>query len=309
MKKSFYSKILLFGEYSVIKNSMALAMPYPLFEGKLVFPHSYVKNRSPDPELKEFSQHLRKLTQKKLLPNSFDLDSFEFDIGQGLIFESTIPPGLGLGSSGALCAAVFDRYCLKKQKDDNSLRRIFSAMESHFHGVSSGLDPMISYHARAILIKKKEILNQINIPLYDQGRGGIFLLNTGRQRRTEPLVNLFLEKSKDLKFNNNCQSILIPKTNRCIIHFLEKNLEYLLEDFKHISSFQWQHFRPMIPTLFQDIWQEGLHRHNYFLKLCGAGGGGFLMGITRDIQKTSRFLGPCKIRPLFRFNFPNDHSG
>ena len=36
-KEFFVSKILLFGEYSIIKDSMALCVPYSLFEGTLSF--------------------------------------------------------------------------------------------------------------------------------------------------------------------------------------------------------------------------------------------------------------------------------
>ena len=306
MDKSFYSKVLLFGEYSVIKDSMALAIPYPLFEGKLVFP-SRDKSNTPDPELKAFAQYLKKLTIKKEFSSSFDLGSFEFDISQGLSFDSTIPPGLGLGSSGALCAAVFQRYGQKKKRDKNTLRQIFSSMESHFHGISSGLDPMISYLSKAILVRKTGHLDQVSIPSYSQGRGGIFLLNTGRPRRTEPLVNLFLEKRKDEKFNQIYQSVLTPKTNQCITHFLERKVENLLVSFYQLSVFQWNHFIPMIPPLFREVWQEGLQNHQYFFKLCGAGGGGFLLGMAKDLEKAAMALNPYQIKPLFRFNFPNDH--
>ena len=305
MDKSFYSKILLFGEYGVIKNSMALAIPYPLFEGKLVFPRGD-KSNIPDPELKVFAQYLRKLIKKNEFPSSFDLGSFEFEIGQGLTFDSTIPPGQGLGSSGALCAAVFERYGQNKKKDKKALRQIFTLMESHFHGTSSGLDPMVSYLSQAILVKEEGGLDQVNIPSYSQGRGGVFLLNTGRPRRTEPLVNLFLEKIKDKQFNQTCQSVLIPKTNRCIIHFLEKNVGSLWENFFELSAFQWNHFSPMIPPLFREVWQDGLLHHQYFFKLCGAGGGGYLLGIAKDLEGAALALGPYKIKPLFRFNFPSD---
>ena len=39
-----------------------------------------------------------------------DADSFRFDVSQGLKFESSIPQGFGVGSSGALCSAIFRRY-------------------------------------------------------------------------------------------------------------------------------------------------------------------------------------------------------
>ena len=35
VEKKFYSKVLLFGEYSVIQHSMGLCIPYTLFDGKL----------------------------------------------------------------------------------------------------------------------------------------------------------------------------------------------------------------------------------------------------------------------------------
>jgi mevalonate kinase len=99
--KTYQSKVLLFGEYSVIKNSNALAMPYPLFDGHLTF-RSQSQGR--DPELKALSSYLNRLDSQGELPFDLDLSSFEFDIGQGLVFESTIPQGYGVGSSGALCA-------------------------------------------------------------------------------------------------------------------------------------------------------------------------------------------------------------
>ena len=39
-KKNFPSKILLFGEYTIIRNSKALAIPFEIFEGTLTFPKS-----------------------------------------------------------------------------------------------------------------------------------------------------------------------------------------------------------------------------------------------------------------------------
>ena len=106
--KKFYSKIILFGEYSVIQNSMALLIPYSLFEGKLTFRRD---NTSViDPELKAFSLYLKQLMDSGQINFQFDLSSFEFDISQGLYFDSTIPQGYGVGSSGALVAAIFARY-------------------------------------------------------------------------------------------------------------------------------------------------------------------------------------------------------
>ncbi len=300
-EKTFYSKIILFGEYSVIQNSMALLIPYSLFEGKLTFRRD--NTTTVDPELKAFSLYLKQLVDSNQLNFQFDLTSFEFDISQGLFFESTIPQGYGVGSSGALVAAIYDRYEQENhdKSDINRLKNIFSQMESHFHGSSSGVDPLISYLNSPILIKGKNDLGLVSIPKFPKGKGGIFLLNTKRSRKTEPLVNLFLEKTRNESYYNLVEDVLKPITNHCIDDFLNVNIDLLLKNFKLLSAFQYEHFSPMIPKLYRDLWAVGLSSNDYSLKLCGAGGGGFLMGITDDFQKVKRVLAAHELRLLLSF--------
>lgn len=300
--KSFYSKILLFGEYSVIMQSMALSIPYPLFEGHLTF--SRDKRDSRDPELVAFSNYLLKLEKDGTLPFKFDTASFHFDCSQGLIFDSTIPMGYGVGSSGALCAALYERYGTKKEDNLFSIEQLkhyFSIMEGHFHGSSSGIDPLISYLNQSILLDENKNLGQVSIPKYENGNGAVFLLNTGRSRKTEPLVNLFLEKRKNKDFESLCIDSLIPTTNNCIRYFLEGQINSLLESYRKLSLFQYEHFSPMIPKLYVDLWKSGLESSDYFLKLCGAGGGGFILGITENFKKVSNSLSGHEVRALYRF--------
>lgn len=298
--RSFVSKVLLFGEYSVIKHSHALAIPYPLFEGKLKFKRS--KNIVIESELKAFAQYLKNIQRDHDL-RGFDLSSFEFDIGQGLFFDSSIPQGFGVGSSGALCAALVNRYT--HIEDDveqiDQLKNFFALLESHFHGSSSGFDPLVSFLQRPVLIGENQKLNTVTLPDYKEGRGSIFLLNTGRARRTEPLVNLFLEKCKSEEFNHQCTTHLLPITNQCISSFLNKDVPMLFENFRLLSEFQFHHMKEMIPKIFQDTWKMGLDGHDFYLKLCGAGGGGFLLGMTRDFESARRALEGQEIRPLYYF--------
>jgi mevalonate kinase len=301
IEKKFYSKVLLFGEYSVIQHSMGLCIPYTLFEGRLTFRRdntAYI-----DPELKAFSLFIKQLVDTKQITFQFDITAFEFDISQGLFFDSTIPQGYGVGSSGALVAAVFDRYEQENHSslDIGKLKKIFSQLESHFHGASSGVDPLISYLNSPILIKSKTDLGVVTLPKFPKGKGGIFLLNTKRSRKTEPLVNLFLEKTSNASFNETCETSLRPITNDCINNFLDADTDTLLKNFKLLSEFQFEHLSPMIPKLYRDLWIEGINTDDYFLKLCGAGGGGFLMGITRDFQKVKTILAAHEIRLLLSF--------
>lgn len=301
MDRSFYSKVLLFGEYSVIKDSMALSIPYPLFEGKLLFQRN--KSSYIDPELKAIFRYLSNLESKYDGDFFIDTASLDFDIGQGLFFDSTIPQGYGVGSSGALCAALFDRYGVAKDDYDTSgLKRIFADMESHFHGKSSGVDPLISYLKSSLLKTEKNELLTVTTPSFaDKGEGAIFLLNTTRPRRTEPLVNLFLEKCKNKEFDNLMSSVLAPINNRCINSFLEADMASLYEFFRELSDFQRRYFIPMIPNLYQELWIDGLKSEEFYLKLCGAGGGGFLLGMTKNFSKARSSLKGHEIRPLFFF--------
>ena len=78
-------------------------------------------------------------------------------------------------------------------------------------------------------------------------------------------------------------------------------MDNLYHVFGQLSDFQYRHFTPMIPNLFRDLWERGLSNKNFYLKLCGAGGGGFLLGITRDFSTARQYLGQYEIRPLFPF--------
>ena len=309
-QKIFYSKILLFGEYGIIHDSMGLAVPYPLFQGELNFQTDFRSNQiNIDNELKAFSKYLKNVSKNYRELSSFDADSFEFDVSQGLCFQSTIPQGYGVGSSGALCASVYHRYCADLQNDSfetfnknrlAELKKIFSIMEAHFHGASSGIDPLISYVNQAVLIKGLNNVDIIKEPvLKKKSAGGIFLLNTARPRRTEPLVNLFLEKCKETTFRNLCESILLPIINGCINSFLSSDKHALFDFFQRLSDFQYSHFDPMIPHLFKDVWYEGLKSEVFYLKLCGAGGGGFLLGITENFDEAKDKLQGHEIRPLY----------
>ena len=108
----FYSKILLFGEYGIIKDSKGLSIPYSFFKGALKSDqdsdHSSIESNL---NLKKFVQYLATL-DKSLV--SFDIDKLQKDVNGGMYFDSSIPQGYGVGSSGALVAALYDKYANDK---------------------------------------------------------------------------------------------------------------------------------------------------------------------------------------------------
>src|SRR5690606_10140492 len=150
----FYSKILLFGEYGIIRDSKGLSIPYNFYNGALKRDHNLsVEATKSNGNLKRYATYLESLQFEQPELVTFDLVSLKNDIENGMYFDSSIPQGYGVGSSGALVAAIYDRYAQNKitvlenltREKLLQLKTIFGQMESFFHGKSSGLDPLNSY--------------------------------------------------------------------------------------------------------------------------------------------------------------------
>lgn len=306
----FHSKILLFGEYSVIHNSMALTVPFDDYNGKLSFEainHDSIdtKNNSTS-HLKKYALYISECIKDNRLKINFDINRFNEDIEKGLYFHSTIPQGFGVGSSGALVAAIYDKYVIDKislettpcKEEIASLKHIFSVMESHFHGTSSGVDPLICYLNLPLLIKGKDNIVPVKVSLQNDGKGAIFLIDTGITRKSEPLVKYYMQRLEEHTYREFVDKQLKPFANNCIQAFLEGDKETLFAYLKKLSKFQFDHFKPMIPKIFNTYWQDGLDSGDYYLKLCGAGGGGYLLGFTENFEKTKKHLKGQKLEVL-----------
>jgi mevalonate kinase len=57
----------------------------------------------------------------------------------------------------------------------------------------------------------------------------------------------------------------------------------------------------MIPATFHKIWQKGIETNDYYLKLCGSGGGAYILGFTKDYDKTKAILKDYKLELVYRF--------
>lgn len=306
----FYAKILLFGEYGIINDSMGLSVPYNFYKG--AFKHAKALDgdtQKSNAHLKNYLEHLRGLKASgELIPN-LDLDAFAKDIESGLYFDSSIPQGFGVGSSGALCAAIYDKYAVKKIRSDKQiknehireLKAIFSQMESYFHGRSSGLDPLICYLNLPLLISSKNELGTVEIPELKTGKGAIFLINSGQPGETQPMVSLFMEKMKNDGFRAMLKEQFTRHNDACIKSFLKGDFKPLFQDLKHLSKLLLDNFTQMIPAGFHELWAKGIETNAYYLKLCGSGGGGFILGFTPDMDAAKPYLEAHNPEVIYRF--------
>jgi mevalonate kinase len=307
----YYGKILLFGEYGIIEDSMGLSIPYSDYNGKfLISKGSNPKSRKSNRQLYSFYQNLVELQSSSSLPCSLDLKAFENDLNNNIYFDSSIPQGFGIGSSGAIVAATYDRYCNKNKIDSGKeiqnesiikLKSIFSKLESFYHGTSSGLDPLICYLNLPILIKSKTDLGTVGIPDSNNGKGAVFLLNTGEVGNTQPLVQHFLERCKEEGFRKMLKNKFKKYNDASIDAFLKNEGKCLLKNVKSLSKVLYENFQPMIPKLYRDLWKEGIDTNSYYLKLCGSGGGGYILGFTKDFQEAKAKLSSYQLDVIHRF--------
>jgi mevalonate kinase len=312
-ESKFNSKILLFGEYSLIHDSMALSIPFESFEGNLTF--TPVKLNAEQAlestaHMAKYAQYLKDLIQAGELKFVFDIEAFEEDIQRGIVFDSSIPQGYGVGSSGALVAALYEKYAIEKIPNTGELgntqliklKEALAQMECYFHGKSSGLDPLICYMKRPMLINNKQSIDAVGMPQTDaNGKGGIFLIDTGMTGETQPLVNLFVEKCKEEGFLHVIKDELIPFNNNCIKSFLKGEVKDMFSNLKELSKFLLGRMSPMIPRKFRKVWKQGIETESYYLKLCGSGGGGFILGFTEDIENAKKELKDYHIDVIHRF--------
>ncbi|NJC27465.1 mevalonate kinase family protein [Neolewinella antarctica] len=265
MGNRYPAKVLLFGEHTVLRGGRGLAVPY----GRLSLRWEESK---PDETLLRFGDYLKKEFSQELL----DTNSLEDHLLEDWRLTGNIPVGYGLGSSGAVCAAIFDRFATDKgrQLSGNELRHQLARMENYFHGDSSGTDPLICYLQQPMLLGQGVAPQAVQLP-EDYG-DYFFLVDTGRTRKASTLIRKFTEAYDGRpEFAAMVDNVWKPKADTAIDALLNNDRKALLKAFAEISEFQIKHLRTFIPKPIRKQWSGS----NYRLKICGAGGGGMLLGM------------------------------
>lgn len=275
--RTYPSKLLLFGEHILLIGSPALALPMYAYGGK------WVENSLQVPD--ELRKRLFQFAESEQLAKiaGLNVPLFLHELQNGLVFESSIPIGYGLGSSGALCAAVYDRYCAPKTQDLVQLKTIFAQMESFFHGSSSGIDPLTSYVEQALLIRHKTNVSIAKLMPWKQAPV-IFLIDSTLPRNTGALVHWFLERYTQAVFRQKLEKEYLPIHAALLQSFLLGDANNFWPNLQQISKFQLEHFEAMIPATLRELWINNLDNQQITLKICGAGGGGFMLGFSKTIE-------------------------
>ena len=312
---SFFAKILLFGEYGIIRDAMALSIPFKEYQGSFRFVPTDAAVVAPEVResqeaLRNFARHLHALADSGEALAALNLVQLDADLDRGLFFDSSIPQGFGVGSSGALVAALYARYALNAIPVDHQLNKDrlvtlkaeLAQMESFFHGRSSGIDPTICYLQLPLLIRSSDDLGTVLLPKENaEGKGAVFLINSGAPGETQPLVTHFMEKLKEEGFRKVMKDQFKKYNDACIQAFLQGDPGALFRNLKPLSRLALEHFDPMIPSGYRELWQKGIDTNAYYLKLCGSGGGGYILGFAPDFEAAAPLLKTHDPEVIFRF--------
>lgn len=289
--RKYHGKVILFGEYSMIFGSEALLIPYYSTYGEWtsVINRPSERGFESNKNLFRFYDYLHKDDRFRIL----DLRRFEMELNAGLFFDSNIPSSYGVGSSGALVAATYDRYKLVEIEDLSKLRVFLADMENCFHGSSSGIDPLQCYIGKPFVLSNQQsaVSNRqiVDILSHDfiSEDIHIFLIDTEIKSQTSPLVERFKELRKDNDYLHKFNNEYVPLVSQCISNLIAKDDDAFFSNLLSLSKLQKELLPHTIPESFRRYFLTDINKEGFQVKLCGAGGGGYLLGFTKDIERTN----------------------
>lgn len=287
-QRIFYGKVMLFGEYSVIEGSDALLIPYRKVHAFLRMPEKSINT-----EALSWSNRLLKSFAKYLsdLPISpVDNEKLADDLNHGLYLESTIPANHGLGSSGSVCAAIYESYGKPSSSISLiSLKNTLANMESFFHGKSSGADPLCIFTDAPLLICEQQPVIQDEQIMNHANKLNAFLVHGGKESKTDLLVWHFHEQMTHESYRTDFRKTYMVRVNEIIRSWVNGKAEF--QNIRVLSEMQLHFFKDMIPREARTLWNEGIASDVYAMKICGSGGGGMMLGFTKNSEETLKIIG------------------
>ena len=283
---TYPSKVMLVGEYGVVLGGSALTIPFHRYDARVRGSEDIPEEKAGEAGLSR--RYLADLYRYiSMLPgDSFharpDLDLFSGQLEKYWL-EMNIPTGYGLGSSGAVSAAIYDMFFPEARNISLSRQKeALAAIESFFHGRSSGVDALTCHAGTALhFLQNGEIRKADFDPSHIPGGYRFFLLDSGQRLDTGPLVSHFLQMMDDPSFASSIRNEYLPVNQKLVEVLLGVRDADPALLVRILSDFQFVHFRKMIPDQSADLWLEGQVTNQFYLKLNGSGGG-FMLGITHE---------------------------
>ncbi len=289
----FPAKLFLFGEYSILLGSQALSIPLKHFTATL-------RLQRPDSDNTEASRMASNhelcrmyeyfVIHADVFGSFLNLDAFVVALSEGLYLDSSIPQRYGVGSSGALCAAIYNRFrhdrneaaSSERFNDVGLLRSRFIRMESFFHGKSSGFDPLVSFMKVPLMLSSAGEVNAVDLSqsFSHSDFPGLLLVDSGSPCSTGPLVAEFMDAFSPKGTVTAMGTELCSLVNTIIDRLIAGDVASMTGHITRLSHFQLKNLSHLIPVNLIPSWIHGIETGLFAMKLCGSGGGGFLLCFT-----------------------------
>jgi len=279
----------MLGEHSVLHGSAAYAVPLRRYSACIERRDiNALRPQLPTEEgihaSFDFNKWAAFAKTSDVLTSVLDFEQWETEASHLGVYAD-IPIGYGLGSSGAITAAAYHRYALQKTEDLTLLRTQLAALESFFHGKSSGLDPLVSYLDRAVYISPTGEIEPVEValafPPFDE-KGGWFLIDSGQPRAGKDAIRRFGESCADEHWRTNVLTSMKTLVEELALGMKHQSIVGLSPKLETLSKLQLQELNFLIPSHIAALWSKWQEDGSAYLKLCGAGGGGFFLGYAPD---------------------------
>ncbi len=279
----------MLGEHTVLHGSAAFAVPLRRYSARVALQrltsdaHQLPIEKGIHASF-DFGKWLAFAKTSEVLAGKLDFERWEQE-SQGLGVYADIPIGYGLGSSGAITAEAYRRYLLEEVPSLPLLRKQLAALESFFHGESSGLDPLVSFLDQAIYIHPSGEIEAVTMaetfPIFDS-KGAWFLIDSGQPRAGKDAIARFGESCKDNRWVKEVLKPMNVLVDALAQGFKLEHVDGLSPKLRALSELQLEALKFLIPTSIETKWSQWLSKDVAYLKLCGAGGGGFFLGYAPD---------------------------
>jgi len=120
-----------------------------------------------------------------------------------------------------------------------------------------------------------------SFPPFDKA-GGWFLLDSGQPRAGKAAIARFGESCKNEAWRIDVLLPMNKLVGELAIGLKMQSLAGLSPKLKELSKFQLSELAFLIPTHVASLWGKWHAEGTAYLKLCGAGGGGFFLGYAPD---------------------------
>ncbi len=272
-----FAKCIIAGEHSVLRGSPAIV--FPVKQKNIVLSYCYDANplrveffgEFESPMLLVFWGLIDEALQKLNRPRS--------EITGFIEVQNNIPLGSGLGFSAAFCVVITKLFIHLGWVSEDNLCVFATSLEDYFHGKSSGLDVVGSISPSGTFFLNKE--NYHNLDIRNMPR--IYLMHTGIISTTAKCV----QKVNGLHKTHESRALLIDKKMESCV--------FTIKDYLERESCSFSNLVDAIKTA-QDCFcswgllpDEAKSRIDFMydsgaeaVKLTGAGGGGYLLGVWRD---------------------------